>query len=77
MSLIRIKKFSAAFLGVVALSSAIAAATPALALGGCGPNRHRDGAGYCVFGGQNQNWCLRKTGHTATQMPDGTMRCLR
>lgn len=71
------KRFSAVLLGVVILSTAISSvAAPAFALGGCGPNRHRDGAGNCVFGGQNQNWCLRQTGHKATRMPDGTMRCL-
>jgi hypothetical protein len=72
------KNLSAALLGAVILSTAISlVATPAFALGGCGPNRHRDGWGHCVFGGQNQSWCLRKTGHPATRMPDGTLRCLR
>jgi hypothetical protein len=71
------KKLSAALLGVVILSTAISSVvTPAFALGGCGPNRHRDAWGHCVFGGQNQDFCLRKTGHTATRMPDGTLRCL-
>jgi hypothetical protein len=71
------KKLSAALLGVVILSAAISSVvTPAFALGGCGPNRHRDAWGHCVFGGQNQDFCLRKTGHTATRMPDGTLRCL-
>jgi hypothetical protein len=71
------KKFSSALLGVVVLSIAMSSvATPASALGGCGPNRHRDGWGHCVFGGQNQDWCLRRTGHPATRMPDGTLRCL-
>jgi hypothetical protein len=74
---VMMKKLFAALLGVVFLSAAIwLMATPASALGGCGPNGHRDGWGRCVFGGQNQNWCLRKTGHTATRMPDGTLRCL-
>ena len=50
--------------------------TPSQALGACGPNRHRDAAGYCVAGGQNENWCLRAKGHPATRMPDGTLRCL-
>ena len=72
------KKLSAALLGVVVLSSALSSvATPALALGGCGANANRDAWGHCVFGGQNQNYCLRTTGHPATRMPDGTMRCLR
>jgi hypothetical protein len=63
--------------GIVILSIALSSvATPALALGGCGPNGHRDAWGHCVFGGQNQDWCIRKTGHPATRMPDGTLRCL-
>jgi hypothetical protein len=71
------KKVSAALLGILILSAAVSfLATPASALGGCGPNRHRDGFGNCVFGGQNQDWCIRKTGHPATRMPDGTLRCL-
>ena len=49
---------------------------PAMALGGCGPNRHRNAFGICIFGGQNQNFCLRRTGHFATRMPNGTLRCL-
>jgi hypothetical protein len=70
------KKLSAALLGAVVLSIAMSSvATPALALGGCGPNGHRNGFGQCVFGGQNQDWCIRRTGHPATRMPDGTMRC--
>ena len=71
-------KLSAALLlGVVILSTALSSVvTPALALGGCGPNGHRNGWGRCVFGGQNQAWCLRRTGHPATRMPDGTLRCL-
>ena len=72
------KTLSAVLLGSVLISIALAAAiSPASALGGCGQNAHRNGAGQCVFGGQNQNYCLRKTGHVATRMPDGTMRCLR
>jgi hypothetical protein len=70
------KKLSAVVLGIAILSAAMSSVvTPAVALGGCGPNGHR-AYGHCVFGGQNQNWCLRKTGHTATRMPDGTLRCL-
>jgi hypothetical protein len=72
------KKLSAALLGVVILSAALSsAATPVFALGGCGPNAHRNAWGQCVWGGQNQAWCLRETGHVATRMPDGTLRCLR
>ncbi len=73
------KKHSATLLGVVILSAALSSAvTPAFALGGCGPNGHRSSvSGLCVWGGQNQAWCLRHTGHTAVRMPDGTMRCFR
>lgn len=72
------KSQSAVLLGVVVLSAALfSAATPAVALGGCGPNGHRNAWGYCVFGGQNQDWCLRRTGHPATRMPNGTLRCFR
>jgi hypothetical protein len=78
MSLLCVKKFSAALLGVVVLSTAISAvATPALALGGCGPNMHRGPGGACYWGGQNQAWCLRRTGHPATRMPNGEMVCFR
>jgi hypothetical protein len=73
------KKASATLLGVVfffaALSSAV---TPAFALGGCGPNHHRSSVtGRCIWGGQNQAWCIRHTGQPAVRMPDGTMRCFR
>ena len=47
------KKFLAALLGAGILSAALlSAAAPAFALGGCGPNGHRNAWGYCVFGGQ-------------------------
>lgn len=52
------------------------ASTPAYALGGCGRDAHRGPNGHCVYGGQNQNWCERQTGHPATHMRDGTWRCL-
>ena len=70
-------RLQAALLGVVVVSAFLSAATPALALGGCGPNGHRNAYGRCVFGGQNQDWRLRKTGHPATRMPNGTLRCFR
>jgi hypothetical protein len=50
---------------------------PAYALGGCGDNGHRNSRGQCVFGGQNQRWCERTTGHPAVWMPNGTKRCIR
>jgi hypothetical protein len=71
------KKLFAALLGIAVLSTAtLSLTTPASALGGCGPNGHRNAAGFCVFGGQNEDWCIRKTGHPATRMPNGTLRCL-
>ena len=66
------KTLTAALLGIVILSTTISSA---FALGGCGPNGHRDRWGRCVWGGQNQAWCVRHTGHPAVRMPDGTMRC--
>ena len=71
------RSLQAALIGVVAISAALSAASPAFALSGCGPNAHRNAYGVCVFGGQNQNYCLRRTGHPATRMPDGSVRCLR
>lgn len=67
----------ALLLGTGLVSIALASAsTPAYALGGCGANAHRGPNGQCVFGGQNQGWCEKHTGHPATHMPDGTWRCL-
>jgi hypothetical protein len=72
------KKLSIRLLGIVLISAALSSAvSPAFALGGCGPNRHRNGWGQCVWGGQNQDWCLRRTGHPATRAYDGTLRCYR
>ena len=71
------KKLSVALLGAVILSTAISSvATPAFALGGCGKNFHRDVFGFCVPGGQNQDFCLAVKGRKATLMPDGTYRCI-
>ena len=70
------KKLSAALLGVVILAAALSwADTPASALGGCGPNRHRGPMGGCRWGGQNQAWCLRHTGHVAAYGRHGTRWC--
>ena len=70
------KKLSAALLGVVILATALSwADTPASALGGCGPNRHRGPWGGCRAGGQNQAWCLRHTGHVAAYGRHGTRWC--
>ncbi|HEX2640712.1 MAG TPA: hypothetical protein VHL50_09080 [Pyrinomonadaceae bacterium] len=54
------------------------ASTPASALGGCGPNRHRSSVtGRCIWGGQNQAWCVRHTGHRAIRTPSGRLVCVR
>lgn len=72
------KKLSMALVGGVLMSTLLATMiTPADALGGCGPNRHRNGWGNCVWGGQNQGWCVRHTGHTAVRTPSGRMVCYR
>jgi hypothetical protein len=70
-----LKKLSVMMLGAMLLSISVSAVTPAFALGGCGPNRHRNAWGHCVRGGQNQDWCLRHTGHPADRMPDGRLVC--
>jgi hypothetical protein len=71
------KKLSAALLGIVVLSTAIASmTTSASALGGCGRNGHRNAWGQCVFGGQNEDYCIRTKGHPAVRMPNGTYRCI-
>ena len=62
----------AAVLGTLASSVAV---TPAAALGACGPNGHRNPWGRCVFGGQNQAWCVRHTGHTAAYGGYGRRYC--
>jgi hypothetical protein len=72
----RMKKLSAALLGAVIVSTALSSlATPALALGDCGRNGHRGPLGHCRFGGQNEDWCLRHTGHVAAPGPHGTRWC--
>jgi len=69
------KRLSAALFGVVIFSTIVSSAAPAFALGGCGWNYHRNAWGQCVWGGQNQDWCLRRTGHPATPGPNGTWWC--
>jgi hypothetical protein len=73
------KKLFLPLLGLAVLSVDLSSAvTPALALGGCGPNRHRSGiTGRCIYGGQNQAWCVRHTGHRAVRAPNGNMVCIR
>ena len=69
------KTMQGALLGVVFLSSALWTMEPAYALGGCGPNRHRNGAGHCVFGGQKEGYCMKTHGHTAVRYANGRMVC--
>jgi hypothetical protein len=72
------KKLQVSIFGLVILATtASAATTPAFALGGCGANGHRNAAGRCVWGGQNEAWCLRHTGHAAVPGPNGTRICIR
>jgi hypothetical protein len=71
----QITTLSAVLAGAVILSSVVSAVTPASALGACGRNYHRNAAGYCVWGGQNQLWCLRHTGHIAAYGRNGTRWC--
>jgi hypothetical protein len=73
MSKLTVKLLAVAIVSVT-VSSAI---SPAFALGGCGPNFHRNWAGQCVWGGQNEGWCIRATGHPAVRMPNGEMICRR
>jgi hypothetical protein len=74
----RMKKLSTALLGIVIVSTALSsAAAPAFALGDCGPNGHRGPFGHCRWGGQNEAWCLKHTGHVATPGPIGTRWCSR
>ena len=65
------RKLSIKLLGIVLISASLSSAvTPAFALGGCGPNRHRNGWGECVWGrsksrlGLEKNW---PSGHAYAQ----------
>lgn len=70
------KKFGLALLGAIVLSTTLpVVVSPAFALGGCGKNEHRARNGKCVFGGQNEDYCLKTKGHPSTRMPDGKMVC--
>jgi hypothetical protein len=72
------KLHRAAILGLIIFATtATSAIPPALALGGCGPNRHRNWAGRCVFGGQNQAYCVWRTGHAAVPGPYGSRICIK
>jgi hypothetical protein len=72
------KSLRTGLLGVAIAAATLSSVAPeAFALGGCGPNRHRNAYGRCVYGGQNQSWCLRTTGHRATYVGGGVWRCFR
>ena len=80
------KKLSATLLGIAFLSGTLLATlfaapsmvvTPAYALGDCGPNMHRGDNGRCYWGGQNEAWCLKHTGHKAVHLPDGEVICYK
>jgi hypothetical protein len=71
------KSLSPVLLGVAVAAATLSSVAPASALGGCGRNYHRNAYGRCVWGGQNQNWCLRATGHRATYVGGGRWRCYR
>src|SRR5271165_6938185 len=62
-------------LGVAIAAATLSSVPPAFALDGCGRDGHRDAYGQCVWGGQNENWCLRVTGHPPTYVGGGEWRC--
>jgi hypothetical protein len=68
------KRIVVVLLGLATIAiSALSVIEPAFALGGCGLNRHRSSVtGLCIWGGQDQSWCLKHTGHTAVRGPHGT-----
>ena len=72
-----VKSLRTVLLGVVIGAATLSSVAPTFALGGCGPNGHRNAWGYCAWGGQNQNWCLRATGHRAVYVGRGRWRCFR
>jgi hypothetical protein len=72
-----LKSLRTVLIGVAIAAATLSSVTPAFALGNCGFNRHRDAWGRCVWGGQNQDWCLRVTGHSATYVGHGVWRCFR
>jgi hypothetical protein len=65
------KSLRTVLLGVAIAAVTLSSLAPAFALGGCGRNYHRNAYGRCVWGGQNQNWCLRATGHRSTYVGGG------
>ena len=71
------KSLRTVLLGVAIAALTLSSVAPAFALGGCGFNRHRNAWGRCVWGGQNQDWCIRHTGRPAVPGPNGTWVCIR
>jgi hypothetical protein len=63
-------------LGVAIAAATLSSVTPAFALDGCGLDFHRDASGQCVWGGQNQDWCMRVTGHPPVDVGGGVWRCV-
>jgi hypothetical protein len=72
-----VKSLRTVLLGVVIGAATFSSAAPAFALGGCGLNGHRNAWGYCVWGGQKSNWCLRNTGRPASYVGARVWRCFR
>jgi hypothetical protein len=71
------KSLKTVLLGVAVAAATLSSVEPTFALGGCGRNGHRNAYGQCVFGGQNQDWCIRTTGHRRTYVGGGVYRCIR
>jgi hypothetical protein len=72
-----VKSLRTVLLGVAVAAATLSSVEPTFALGGCGRNGHRNAYGQYVFGGQNQDWCLRTTGHRRTYVGGGVYRCFR
>ena len=79
------KKLAATLLGTAFVTGTLLATllavpsvvvTPAYALGGCGKDMHRGAGGRCYWGGQDEAWCLKHTGHKAVFV-DGEWICYR
>lgn len=71
----KVKLVGSLLVGAVIGAGSLSAVAPAHALGGCGANYHRNGWGHCVWGGENQAWCLRHSGHTSVWVAPGVRRC--
>jgi hypothetical protein len=64
-------------LGVSIAAATLLSVAPTFALDGCGFNGHRSPWGHCEWGGQNQHYCLNRTGHPATYLGHGVWHCYR